>query len=245
MSAETSRENERQWLVPEAEAQPIWDLFARIFRSVPKHRSEPIGLDAPFFTHSHWAMVGLVNNLNSLAFPEEEPEDQSDDIFAPYEFYEKDELGPLLDIMAEEGAQTLYFTDASFQIPGPVQAAVASREGLQAANLALHEAEVGYGIPINFVFGDTERWGLYIGEDNVAVLGAEPDLIERYLPLVGGLEFLQQRFAQRIHGDADPSQSFYRPRAARVYRKWYAAMRWNWPFPEPPTVPERAEQAET
>ena len=226
-----------QWLVPEAEAQPVWDLFARIFRSVPKHWSEPIGLDPPFFIQSHWTVVGLVNNLNSLAFPEEEPEDQSDDIFALYEFYEKDELGPLLDIMAEEGEQTLYFTDASFQIPGPVQAAVASRKGLQAANLALHATQVGYGIPINFVFGDTERWGLYISEDNVAMLGGEPELMERYLPLVGGLEFLQHRFASRIGAEADPGSSHYRLRTARSYRKRYAAMGWDWPFPEPPPAP--------
>ena len=263
MSAETSRENERQWLVPEAEAQPVWDLFARVFRTTHRDFGDAFDGDPPFFVNPNWIIVGLVNNLQCLAYPPGGPEEIRDglitwedwemlsDILEPeayFErggFYERDELGPLLDIMADEGAQTLYFINPSSQFLGSMRAGSASREGLKAAAAALHRSDRCYGIFGTLVFDDTGRWGLYIGEENVAILAAEPEIMERYLPEVGGLEVLRQRFADRIRQEVDPRESLYRLRAARAYRKWYAAMRWDWPFPEPPTVSERTEQAET
>ena len=216
-----------QWLVPESEAGVVWDLFGSIFRVVPPDREVPFGGNPPFFTNPHWAIVGLVNNLESLIYPPEGPDEERDG------FYERDELGPLLDIVANEGAEAFYFNEIWFETSGPVQACAASRAGLQAAADALPSIS-GFATPTGFVFDNTGRWGLYISEDNIALLAGERRLMERYLPQVGGLELLQQRFAERIEGDVDPSQSFYRPSAARHFRLWYAYMRWPWPFPTPP-----------
>ena len=238
-----------QWLVPEAEAQPVWDLFARVFRAAPDELDTPLGSNPPFFANPGWTVVGLVNNLDSFTDPPGGPEEvcsglltwdewqhrlESDEYVERDGFYERDELGPLLDIMADEGAQSLYLTDAPFQVPGSVQAAVASRAGLQAALTALYEADSSYGRPRSFVFDDTGRWGLFVEEDNIAALAGEPVIMERYLPKVGGLGFLQQRFADRIDEEVDPESSNYWIGAVRTFRLWYAYMRWPWPFPKPP-----------
>ena len=238
-----------QWLVPEAETQPVWDLFARVFRAVPYEWGNPLSADPPFFADPGWTVVGLVNNLDGLTDPPGGPEEvcsglltwdewrqrlESDEYVERDGFYERDELGPVLDIVAGEGAQTLYLTETPFQYPGPIQACVASRRGLQAAVTALYSSDNSYGLVRSFIFDNTARWGLYIGEDLVAFLAGEPDIMERYLPMVGGLEFLQQRFADRIREEADPTEANYYLRPARVYRLWYAYLRWPWPFPEPP-----------
>ena len=219
-----------EWLVPEAEAGPIWDLFDNIFHVASRDREIPFGGNPPFFMNPHWTIVGLVNNLESLIFPPEGPDEERGG------FYEQDELGPLLDIVANEGSEVFYFNEIWFENSGPVQACLASRPGLRAVADALPSIS-GFATPTGFVFDNTGRWGLYISEDNVAMLGGEPELMERYLPLVGGLEFLQHRFASRIGAEADPSSSHYRLRTARSYRNRYAAMGWEWPFPEPPPAP--------
>ncbi|WP_421707105.1 hypothetical protein [Algihabitans sp.] len=149
-------------------------------------------------------------------------------------FYERDELGPLLDIMAEEGAQSLYITDAVYQIPEPVQAGVASRAGLESAVEAISDEPWYDGLLFNFVFDNTGRWGLRIHEDNIAFLGAAPDLMERYLPAVGGLEFLQKRFASHIREDFMSGEEISRFSVAQAFRREYAYMDWPWPFPELP-----------
>lgn len=261
MDRERKVDENLQWLVPEAEAAPVWDLFERIFRVVDREYESPFGDDPPFFVNSHWTMVALVNDLNGVALPPYAPSEvrrgqltwedwksfvELDLAVERDGFYERDELGPLLDIMAGEGASTLYFTDALRRAPGPLQAGVASRAGLEAAVLSICGSQIGYGIPINFVFDDTGRWGLYIDEDNAAVLAGEPDIMERYLPEVGGLEVLQQRFADHIREEVDPEESLYWIGSVRSYRLWYAYLRWPWPFPKPPlTVLEHAGKAET
>ena len=250
-----------QWLVPEAETQPVWDLFARVFRAVPYEWGNPLSADPPFFADPGWTVIGLVNNLDGLTDPPGGPEEvcsglltwdewrqrlESDEYVERDGFYERDELGPLLDIMAGEGAQALYFTEAASQVPGPMQAAAASRAGLQAAMTALYKAYPSYGLPRSYVFDDTGRWGLFVEEDNIAALAGEPAIMERYLPQVGGLEFLQQRFAERIREEVDPEGDNYWIGSVRTFRLWYAYMRWPWPFPRPPlTVPERTGKAET
>ena len=261
MSDEDSADKNLQWLVPEAEAQPVWDLFQRVFRIEEREYGNPFGGDPPFFVNTNWTVLGLVNDLEGVALPPYAPEEVRDGRLSWEQwrsrlenleyveragFYERDELGPLLDIMAGEGAQTLYFTDVLRQVPGPIQAGAASRDGLREAVLALFRSQIGYGVPLNFVFDDTGRWGLYIDEDDIAFLAAEPDLMRRYLPEVGGLEVLQQRFADRVYEGADPEGKNYWTGAVHAYRLWYAYMRWPWPFPKPPlTIPERAGQAET
>ena len=261
MDRERKVDESLQWLISEAEAEPVWDLFERTFRVIDGEYDSAFGDDPPFFVNTHWTMVALVNNLQRLALPPYAPNEVRQgrltwedwksfmelDLAVEREgFYERDELGPLLDIMAGEGASTLYFTDALRRAPGPVQAGVASRAGLEAAVLAIYGSRIGYGIPYSFVFDDTGRWGLYIDEDNTAVMAGEPEIMERYLPEVGGLEFLQQRFADRIREEVDPDESLYWIGSVRAFRLWYAYLRWPWPFPRPPlTVPERAGQAET
>ena len=216
-----------QWLVPEAEAQPVWDLFDNIFHVASRDREIPFGGNPPFFMNPHWTIVGLVNNLESLIFPPEGPDEERGG------FYEQDELGPLLDIVANEGSEVFYFNEIWFENSGPVQACLASRPGLRAVADALPSIS-GFATPTGFVFDNTGRWGLYISEDNIALLAGEQGLMERYLPRVGGVEFLQQRFAQRLNEAADPSRSHYYLREARFFRFWYAYMRWPWPFPNPP-----------
>lgn len=260
MDGERKVDESLQWLIPEAEAEPVWDLFERTFRVIDGEYDSAFGDDPPFFVNAHWTMVALVNNLQRLALPPYAPNEVRQgrltwedwksfvelDLAVEREgFYERDELGPLLDIMAGEGANTLYLINVLRRVPVAVQAGAATRAGLEAAVLAMHHSPMGSTERLNFVFDDTGRWGLYIGEDNVAVLAGQPEIIERYLPEVGGLEVLQQRFADRISEEVDPRESLYRLRAARAYRNWYAAMRWDWPFPEPPTAPEQTGQAET
>ena len=165
MNGESEMEKKLQWLVPEEETQPIWELFERIFR-VPDPEAEfPFALDLPFFMNPGWTMVALVNNLTSLAEPPYAPEEVREGRYLTLEeweedrealaeigiemerdgFYERDELGPMLDIMAGEGARTLYFTASKRRWPGPLQAGEASRAGLEAAVQAIHETQSGYG----------------------------------------------------------------------------------------------------
>lgn len=214
-----------QWMVPEGEAQPVWDLFARVFRTDRRQPHEPLAGDPPFFVEPHWTLVGLVNGLEGLAFPGEGPDPERDG------FYERDELGPLLELMAGEGTEVLYLTETHFQVSGPVQACAASRAGLRACVPAL---PTGFGIQQCFVFDNTARWGLLVEEDNIAFLGGEPALMDRYLPRVGGLDLLQQRFASRLDEEVIPGSHLYHVTSARVCRLWYAYLRWPWPFPQPP-----------
>ena len=253
MTANLDKNPNLQWLVPEEETQPIWDLFDSIFPATQRMSEEPFDGNPPFFANTQWQVVGLVNNLGRLAIPPYGPDEVLDGSLTLEEweerralppeldigldrdgFYERDELGPLLDMMAGEGAHALYFTEVLQQLPGPFQAGVASRTGLEAAVKSLFYSKMGYGEQLNFVFDNTARWGLYIHEDNIAFLAAEANLMERYLPQVGGLEVLQERFADRIRHNADPEEFSYKVRAARVCRLWYAYMRWPWPFPKPP-----------
>lgn len=253
MTADQDENLNLQWLIPENETQPVWDLFESAFSVFSRQSEEPFDGNPPFFANSQWQVVGLVNNLESLSIPPYGPDEvlegwikmdqweqhlelasELDIGLSRNGFYERDELGPLIDIVAEDGAHTLYFTEVLQQRPGAFQAGAASRAGLEAAARSLLDSKMGYGLQLNFVFDNTARWGLYISEDNIAFLAAEANLMERYLPEVGGLEVLQERFADRVGHEVDPERAFYRVRAARVCRLWYAYMRWPWPFPAPP-----------
>ena len=252
MRSEVDEHRELQWPVAGAEAQPVWDLLTRIFRITQTNSTKTFDGDPPFFVNPNWIVVGLVNDLESLAYPPGGPEEirdgvitweewetlsnvlEPEDYFERGGFYERDELGPFLDMMIEEGARVLYFTHPNFQNADSIQAGTATREGLKAAAAALRRSDCCYEVYGNFVFDNTGRWGLYTVEDGVAFLAAEVNLMERYLPEVGGLGVLQERFASHTREGADPDDALYRVQTARTYRSWYTYMGWDWPFPEPP-----------
>lgn len=249
MSVEKNKNPQIQWIVPREASQSVWDVYAQVFPDKPHKYGSLAHREEPLFVDPGWKIVGLVNGLMGLAFRPHAPAEVRDgsltwedwQFFMENDFdldrggfYERDELGPLLDIVAGEGAQTLYFTDSVYQDPEPLQAGVASRAGLEAAVQAISDSPEYYGIPSSFVFDDTGRWGLRIHEDNIAFLGAASDLMERYLPAVGGLEFLQERFANHIRQDFMLGEEINRVSVARAFRREYAYMDWPWPFPELP-----------
>ena len=188
------------------------------------------------FRDPNWQAVALVDD--PVSSEDEESLKGKPDWYR--DLHGRDHLAPLLGILQERQTPYIYLahTDRSDLLETLLVSP--QQKAMDAAWLSDHLLSM----LCSFAVDDRADWGLVIDE-NVMFLGGEPALMERFIAESGGMDELTRLFSLYIEETATPDDPNYLAAPASFYRRVYTYCGWDWPFPEPPTAPERAEQAET
>lgn len=174
----------------------------------------------PVFRQDHWIKVIIRGGLHGSNRAEVPTEPYSD--LAEWARDDpRDELGPLLEILVEDGVLELIQMSPHTSTP-PIDAVTVrpTRSALKyswfcAEAIKLHE---------RLVFDRTGRWGLYASEEEFGLLGGEPEFMARYIERAGGMDFIREKaddFWQHVL-DFDGFE-------ARYVSRYYALAGWDNP----------------